>query len=221
MTFQKNDFIELEFTGKIKDTGEIFDSNIKEDLENTNSKQPAKPLVFPIGQDMFLKGIDKFLIGKDKGEYELELSPEESFGKRDPKSIQLMPLKIFIQHKINPVPGVVFNFDGKLAKILSVSGGRVMVDFNNLIAGKTVIYKLKVLKKVEDLNEKIKAMNDFLFRKDFQFELKENKLILQVEKQMEQFVQMFKEQFKEILNLDLETKTIENEKSVNKTSKGN
>ena len=45
-------------------------------------------------------------------------------------------MKIFIQQKINPIPGVMFNFDGRIAKVLTVSGGRVMIDFNNPIAGK-------------------------------------------------------------------------------------
>ena len=122
MALQKKDFIEIEFTGRIKD-GEIFDSNIKEDLEKMNSKLEAKPFIFCLGEGMFLKGIDDFLIGKDIGKYEVELTPEKAFGNRDSKLVQMMPMKVFIQHKINPVPGTVFNFDGRIAKILTVSGG--------------------------------------------------------------------------------------------------
>ncbi len=33
MSLQKKDFIEIEFTGRVKN-GEIFDSNIREDLES-------------------------------------------------------------------------------------------------------------------------------------------------------------------------------------------
>ena len=41
MTLKKGDFIEIEFTGKLKD-GEIFDSNIKEDSGKTASwSQPS------------------------------------------------------------------------------------------------------------------------------------------------------------------------------------
>jgi len=35
---KKNDFVEIEFTGKILDTGEIFDTNIKEEAEKINPK---------------------------------------------------------------------------------------------------------------------------------------------------------------------------------------
>ena len=67
MTLQKKDFIKVEFTAKVKD-GEIFDSNIKEDIENTELKAKAKPFVFSLGQGMFLQGVEDFLIGKEIGE---------------------------------------------------------------------------------------------------------------------------------------------------------
>jgi FKBP-type peptidyl-prolyl cis-trans isomerase 2 len=203
MTFQKNDFIEIEFTGKIKD-GEVFDSNIPEELKKLNSSQPAKPFIFCLGQDMFLKGAEDFLIGKDVGSYEIDLKPEKAFGLRNPSFIQMIPLKVFIEHQINPIPGAVLTFDNKLGKVLTVSGGRIMVDFNNPLAGKEVIYNIKVLRKVGDINEKVNSLNDFLFRRNFKFQLQENKLILEVEKGFKSFVELFKEKFKEMLGLDLE-----------------
>jgi len=211
MTLQKKDFIEIQFTGRIKD-GEIFDSNIEEDLKKVNpniNPEQLKPLIFCLGEGMFLKGIDDFLIGKDIGKYNIELKPEVAFGSRDSKLVQMIPIGVFVQQKINPIPGAVFNFDGKIAKILTVSGGRIIADFNNPLAGKTLIYDINVLRKIDDLKEKIKALNDFLFKKDFKFEIKEKKLILEVEKSMVNFVKMFKEKFKDILELDLEIKEIE------------
>lgn len=205
MALKKNDFIEIEFTGKIKD-GDIFDSNIKEDIEKAKLKLEAKPFIFSLGQGMFLKGIDDFLIGKEIGEYDIELKPEDAFGKRDSKQVQIIPMKIFHQQKINPYPGAVFNFDGKIARIISVSGGRVMTDFNNPLAGKIVEYKIKVKRKLDNQNEKIKSFINFLFKQDFDFEIKDKKLILKTPKQLTQVAEMFKDKFKEIFYLDLETK---------------
>lgn len=220
MTFQKNDFIEIEFIGKIKD-GEVFDSNIPEELKKLNSNQPAKPFIFSLGQDMFLKGAEDFLIGKDVGSYEIDLKPEKAFGLRNPSFIQMIPLRVFIEHQINPVPGAVLTFDNKLGKVLTVSGGRIMVDFNNPLAGKEVVYNIKVLRKIEDINEKIQSLNEFLFRRDFKYEIKEKKLILEVEKGFKSFVELFKDKFKEMLSLDLEVKEIEpvKDKKVDKAGK--
>ena len=218
MSFQKNDFIEIEFTGKIKD-GEVFDSNISEELKKLNPNQEAKPFVFSLGQDMFLKGIEDFLIGKEIGKYEIELNPEQAFGLRDPSLIQMIPMKVFVEHKINPIPGTVLNFENRLGKVLTVSGGRTMVDFNNPLAGKEVVYNINVLRKVEDINEKIRSLNEFLFRRDFKFETKDNKLILQVDKGFKAFAELFKDKFKEMLGLDLEVREIEN-KEEEKTEEG-
>jgi FKBP-type peptidyl-prolyl cis-trans isomerase 2 len=206
MALQKKDFIEIEFTGKIPD-GEVFDSNIKKDIENAELKTQAKPFIFSLGQGMFLKGVDDFLIGKEVGKtYEIKLKAKDAFGLRDPNLVKVMPMTLFKQHKLNPFPGAVFNFDGRLAKVLSVSGGRVRVDFNNLLAGKDVEYKVKVLRKIDNIDEKAKAFIQFLFRKDFKFQIKDKKITIGVEKPLVKFVEMFKDKFKEVLDLDLQVK---------------
>lgn len=217
MALQKKDFVEIEFTAKVKDSGEVFDSNIKEDLEKLHSghdhKIESKPFVFSLGEGMFLKGVEDFLVGKEeKGNYEIELSSENAFGKRDQNMIQKMPIKLFAQQNLRPIPGHMFNFDGRVGKVLSVSGGRVVVDFNNPLSGKDVVYNVKVLRKVEDLNEKIKSFIDFVFRREIPFKVEGKKLILSVEKPMVQFAQMFAEKFKDIFDLDLEVKERSEEK---------
>ena len=210
MTFKKGDFVELEFTGRVKD-GEVFDSTRKEDLEKLHvghdHKIESKPFVFALGHDMFLPALDEFLFDKEIGKtYEVHLTPEKAFGKRNPTLVHKIPMKIFHEQKLNPIPGLSLNFDGQIGKILAVSGGRVMVDFNNSLAGKDVLYSLKILKKVDDATEKVKSLNDFLFRKELPFEIKESKLVMQVETKLVKFVELFKEKFKEILGLDLEVK---------------
>ena len=219
MTLQKKDFIEIEFTGRIKDTGNIFDSNIKKDLENANLKMEIKPFVFCLGEEMFVKGVDEFLVGKDLGEYEIELSPENSFGKRNPQLIQRIPTRIFREHNTNPVQGAMFQFDGKVGKILTLSGGRVIVDFNNPLAGKNVVYSVNVLRKISDISEKIKALNDFFFRRDFKFEIDGEKLILYVGKEFKQFAELFADKYREMLEMELKVR--EEEKKENSDGKEN
>ncbi|MCH8945735.1 MAG: peptidylprolyl isomerase [Nanoarchaeota archaeon] len=207
MVFKKKDFIEIEFTARVKN-GDIFDSNIKQDLKKADLDIEPKPFIFSLGEGMFLKGIEDFLTGKDVGKYEIELPPEKAFGARDGKLIKIVPSNVFKQRKLAPFPGAMFNFDGRMAKVLSVSGGRITVDFNNPVAGKTVIYNINVLRKVNDINEKTKAFIDFLFRKDFKFKIDNKKLILEAEKNLVNIVEAFKDKFKEILGLELEIKEI-------------
>lgn len=205
MILAKKDFIEVEFTGKVKG-GDVFDSNIKEDLVKLNPKENPKPFIFCLGEGMFLKGIEDFIIGKEIGNYTIELSADKAFGLRMPQFVQMIPSKVFTQQRLTPVVGAVFNFDGRAGKVLSSSSGRVMVDFNHPLAGKEVIYEVRILRKIEDLNEKIKSFLNFLFRRDIKFSIQDKKVIIEVEKNMVQFAQMFQEKFKEIFEMDLEVK---------------
>lgn len=208
MGMQKKDFIEIEFTGRIKDGG-VFDSNVRENLKELNPDANPKPLVFCLGEGMFLKGIDDFLIDKETGKYKVELAPENAFGVRLSQLVQMIPMKIFKSQQLNPQPGMAFNFDGRIAKVLAVSGGRVMVDFNHPLAGKNVVYEINVIRKVEDLNEKIKAFILFLFRREMNFSVENDKIIIEVEKEMSKFAELFGEKFKDIFNMNLEIKEIE------------
>jgi FKBP-type peptidyl-prolyl cis-trans isomerase 2 len=210
----KKDFIEIEFTGKTKD-GEVFDSNINEDLKETNLKISDESLILSVGENMFLKAIDESFEGKNVGdEYEIELTPDKAFGKRNSKLLTIIPIRLFKQQNLNPVPGAAFNFDGRIGKIISVSGGRVIADFNNPLAGKDVIYKIKIKRKIETAEEKADSLIKFFTRKKLKFEIKENKLIVYANNQISQFLNLFKDKFKDILNLELEVK--EEEKN-NKT----
>jgi len=170
-TIQKNDFIEIEFTGK--SNGEIFDTTNPEEAKQIGLEADVKPFLISIGNEMLLKGLDEDLAGKEIGKkYAVHLTPETAFGKRDASLIKTMPMRVFREKNITPYPGLALQFDNQVAKILSVSGGRVTVDFNNPLAGKDVDYDYKVLRKLEDNNEKINALQDFFFRQRFEFTVK-------------------------------------------------
>jgi len=229
MIYKKNDFIEIEFTAKTSDDGKIFDSNKKENLEKINPEikpEKAKPLIMALGQNMFLNGVENYILNnniKEKEELKIELPAEKAFGKRQTELIQRFPLKIFRENQINPLQGYLFNFDGRIGKVLTASGGRVIVDFNNPIAGRDVIYEIKILRKVENLNEKVKALNDFFFGKELNFEIdeKNKKIIFDVEEKLRKFLELFSEKYRDILNMNFEfkkedKKSEEKEKNIEK-----
>ncbi len=213
MNIQKKDFIEIEFVGRVKD-GEVFDSNIPEEVKKLSKNIDAKPFRYSVGEGMFLKGIDDFLIGKEIGkEYQIELSPENAFGKRNPNLIYLIPAKAFREQNLNPIPGAVFNFDGRVAKVLSVSGGRVRVDFNNPLAGREVVYTVRVLRKIYDIKEKVDSLNEFFFKKKINFKIDGKKIILMPEEGIKKFVELFKDKLREILGQEIEIKNTEDKEN--------
>src|SRR3989344_7065524 len=170
MQIQKNDFIEIEFTGKANN--EIFDTTYKEEAKKIGIEADVKPIIVSIGNEMLLKGLDENLEGKEiEKQYSIKIAPEKAFGSRNPSLIKTIPMKVFREKNMNPVPGLTLQMDNYLAKVLSVSGGRVIVDFNNPLAGKEIQYDFKILRKVEDSKEKINALQDFFFRQRFDFNM--------------------------------------------------
>ena len=209
---KKNDFIELEFTGKVKD-GEIFDTNVKDKAKELNLELDAKPFILCIGQNMILPPLDKDLEGKEIGKhYSIEIKAKEACGLRDKNLVKTIPLRVFLEQKINPYPGLVLNMDGMIVRIAAVSGGRVIADFNNPLAGKDVVYDFKILKKIETLDEKIKAIMSFLLRKEFEFKVEGNKLTIEASEPEQKYISLFKDKFKEMLDLDLDFKLHEHKK---------
>ncbi len=161
---QKGDFLKIEYVGRVKLTGEIFDLTDealakKEGIHNP--RQSYGPVLVILGSGMAVPGVEKNLLQMKVGEErEFDVGQEEGFGRRDPRMIKILSYHRFISQKINPVPGAFVNIDGRHAKIQAVSGGRVRVDFNSPLAGKDLHYRLKLVKKITSPQEKAQALID-------------------------------------------------------------
>lgn len=211
MVIQKNDFIAFEFIASIKG-GDVFDTNIEEEAKKLGMKDKVKPSIICIGHSMVVSGLDKELEGKELDkEYEIELKPENAFGNRDSSLIRTYPLKAFLSRNINPQPGMMLALDNSLAKVVSVSGGRVIIDLNNPMAGKNIIYKFKILNQLEKIEEKASALKDYFYGPQVSFELLGNRIIIKAPKEAEKFIMIYKDKFKEMLNLELEFQEAEKE----------
>jgi len=223
MEIKKNDFIELDFVAKVKDTNELFDTTIKEEAEKAKlDLKELSPMILCVGKDMAIKGLDKALEGKELNKkYSVDIKAEEAFGKRDPNAVKMIPLKAFVQQKIYPERGMQFSLDGAVVKILSNSGGRVLVDFNNPLAGKEVVYEFTIKRKVEEIKERVNALQDFFFRRKFEFDLdeKEKKIAFHVPKGVGKVIEILGKNFEEMLSFKVEAKEEAEKKEEKKEEK--
>ena len=62
---QKNDFIEIEFTGKANN--EVFDTTDKEEAKQMGLEADVRPVIVCVGKKMLLKGFDDELENKEIG----------------------------------------------------------------------------------------------------------------------------------------------------------
>ena len=160
---KKGDMVEIVYEGYILNNMDLFDTNIKEVAERHgkySEKINFEPISIIIGEGMVIKGLDKALENKEIGkEYEIIIPPEEGFGKYNPSKIKVVSLSLFKKEKINPYPGMVITFsDGSKGKVLSISSGRVKIDFNHELAGKDLLYKFRIIRKIVDMKEKIREL---------------------------------------------------------------
>ncbi len=204
MTIKKGDFIEMDFIGKIKETNEIFDLTNEKDAKSNNIFNPkAKygPKKICVGEGHVVKGLDEALVGKDLKEYKIELTPEQSFGKKDPKLIKIVSTSIFTKQNIRPFPGLQVNIDNIMGTIRSVSGGRTIVDFNHPLAGRNIIYEIKIIKTINEDGEKLEILLEpakHMFNLDTKIDLKEGEATI-TSKMPDLLEKGFKERIKELV----------------------
>ena len=162
MAIENGNFVRVNFTGKIKETDEVFDTTYDEIAQEAGifeENKTYKPIPIVVGGNHLLPAIEEAIIGLEAGESKtVEVDSENGFGPRDPKSIQLIPMKEFKKQGMTPYPGMRISAEGGEGRILTVNGGRVKVDFNHPLAGKDLIYEVQVTEIIEDNEEKIKSM---------------------------------------------------------------
>lgn len=207
-TTKKDDFIDLQYTGYTN--GEVFDSNVLEELKKASPDTKPRKTIISLGHEMVLNALDKELIGKEIGkEYEVHINSKDAFGPRKRELVKTIPLKVFTAQKVNPQPGATLYLDNMMAKVLTVSGARVITDFNNPLAGKDLDYKFKILRVVTDQKEKAEAFLEYYLRMIPENEIKDNKLILKGPEPLKHFVETFKDKAKEILKMEMDFQLVD------------
>ena len=126
-----------------------------------------------------MKGYEDDLIGKEIGySGTVEIAPENAFGLRDPKLVEILPINRFKEKK--PVPGMRVGVENKVGTVTRVIGRKVNVDFNHPLAGRTIVYEYKILENIEDQLEKLKALIKTFAHMDLEAEIKDDVAIINV-----------------------------------------
>jgi FKBP-type peptidyl-prolyl cis-trans isomerase 2 len=181
MKVKKGDFVELEFVGRLDD-GKIFDLNNKEVAKEEGITSALDKVIVCVGEKEVVEGLDDALVDKEvEKDFHVDVSAEKAFGKRDPKLFQLLSANKFKDQEIRPYPGLQINVDGMVGTVKTVSGGRIMIDFNHPLAGRDLKYDVKVLKVVEDVNDKVEFSLKNMLGKNIPSEFKEGKLTVKTE----------------------------------------
>jgi peptidylprolyl isomerase len=162
MTLQKGDFILIDYVAKVKETNEVFDTTKEDVAKKEHLKKEGEiyePKLVVVGEGWVLKALDDSLTTMDVNyPATVEIPPEKGFGPRDPEKIKRVPSRQLLAKEINPVVGARIEYQGKAATVRSTGAGRVLLDFNPPLAGRTLIYEATPIKKLDSQEEKITAL---------------------------------------------------------------
>ncbi|MCD6484420.1 MAG: peptidylprolyl isomerase [Candidatus Odinarchaeota archaeon] len=158
----EGDFVIVEYTARDKETNTIFDTTFEDVAKEAKIYKEGEvygPQLLIVGEGWAVPGLEKRIVGIKEGETKvIEIPPEEGFGRRDPSKIEKIPLRRFRKEGIDPKPKMRVNINNRIGTVIHIGAGRVLVDFNQPLAGKTLVYELKVSKILKDQNEKIQEL---------------------------------------------------------------
>lgn len=162
MPFEKGSLVLIDYTAKIKDTNEIFETTREEEAKKTDLYDPARkyePRLISVGEAWVLRGLDEALATANVGDkLNVEVTPDKGFGDRDPNKVRMIPQRKLGDKADEVQVGDVVELDDRTGIIRYIGSGRLQVDFNHRLAGKTLIYDLNVTKKLESDSDKITAL---------------------------------------------------------------
>lgn len=190
---QKGDVVYLDFDAWITSTNELFDTTNEKLARENNIYDPKttyRPMPILVGHERVFKGLDKSLLtAEPEKEYEVEIPPGEGAGDRDPQLVgihsmnEILRLPEFRKKDAKPPEvGMQLFMNGRFGTITRIGAGRVTVDFNNKLAGKTLRYKYKIMKRVESPEDKVRAFIEMHYGQSekFNVEVKGEEIHIQV-----------------------------------------
>ncbi|QLH05404.1 peptidylprolyl isomerase [Nitrosopumilus oxyclinae] len=164
MTFIKGSLILVDYTAKVKDTEEVFDTTIEEDAKKHSIHEQNfkyQPKLVSIGEISYpvLKGLDEALAKTAVGDkLTIEVTPDKGFGERDSGKVRMIPIRKLGEDAEKVSVGDSIEVDNKRGIIRYIGSGRVQVDYNHRYAGKTILFDVNVIKSLDTPNDKIDSI---------------------------------------------------------------
>lgn len=130
------DSVSVEYTGTLTN-GTVFDSSAG-----------RGPLNFTVGSGQLIKGFDQGVVGmRLNEERNITIPANEAYGEVNPALIVQVPLPAFGNQTVKKGGFVARKLNGQQVQgvVTAVNATTVTVDFNSPLAGKTLIFKIKVV----------------------------------------------------------------------------
>jgi len=162
----KGTLVKVDYEAWTED-GELFDTT-KREVAKANNKFDENviydPLPVLVGAGRVIPGFDEALQNAEPGkEQDVTIPSEKAFGPRDTERVETIPMREFQKQEVVPYPGLRLQHQGKMATVVSVSAGRVRIDYNNPLAGKSLRYKFTIVEAIDDPAAKVRGFIELAY----------------------------------------------------------
>jgi len=145
-TIESGDTISVDYVGELDD-GTVFDTSVKEAAVEAgiyNEQREYEPLTFTVGAGQMIKGFDEGVLGMKVGEEKtLTIPPEEAYGEYREELARKLPVEAV---DFAPEVGMQLATDtGLRGTITEVDDEGFVIDFNHMLAGKTLTFKVAMV----------------------------------------------------------------------------
>jgi peptidylprolyl isomerase len=162
MTLEKGSLVLVDYTARVKDTNEVFETTREEEAKKTELYDPTRkyePRLVSVGESWVLKGLDEALAKASVGDrLNVEVTPDKGFGDRDPNKVRMIPQRKLGDKADEVSVGDVIEVDDRTGIVRYVGSGRIQVDFNHRFASRTLLYDVNIVKKLDSDSDKVSAL---------------------------------------------------------------
>ena len=170
MAFEKGSLIMVDYTARIKDTGEVFDTTSEADARAASIYEEGarySPRIVSVGELAYpvLRGFDEALAGASVGErLTVEVTPDKGFGERNPKEVRMVPVRKLGDDAEKVEVGDTVEIGDRRGIIRFIGSGRVQVDYNHRYAGKAMVFEATVTRSLDSPEDRIGGILEGRFK---------------------------------------------------------
>lgn len=159
---ESGDIVTLDYEAWVADSDDLLettDEDLARDHGIYDGGRVYGPVPVILGDNDLVEGLEEAVLKADVGsEQEVEIPPEKGYGERDPDDVEIFSRREFRKRDITPEPGTEVQIRNRRGRVISVTPGRVRVDFNPRLAGQTLRYTFTVRDLLKDPAEKVEAI---------------------------------------------------------------
>jgi FKBP-type peptidyl-prolyl cis-trans isomerase 2 len=162
---EEGTIVHVEYDLYNADSGDLIETtreDIAKEHEVHQEGRTYTPLVCVVGSGNLIPGFEASLLTAEADkDISLEIPPADAYGDKDPEQIETISIDKLLRHVRDPKSlyiGGPVSIEGRQGTLSYLAAGRARIDYNHPMSGRSLKYDYKIVKVIEDKEEKVTAL---------------------------------------------------------------